>query len=308
MSYLSPRTILAQAKLPIADHFDQQQMILAKRVMLAEIDLSETKSVVLNGVEFTKDAALRYFDELQSQGKLEYHLAIARDEALCSFLEWGMLPKHDFLPNPIYQQDDFKAFVGKWYIESYSELVIEVFKSGDEKKAEKVFALPKIWALGEMDYQFVRMMNRTLDEFSGRIRLEAENIENGNYYRFANLEHEFFRVSQIYILNRWPDGTLVARSRYAYALIALADVFYNMGENKKALRIMENLFEGWFEPHVADQISERENLYKHYVSPDSPKGKRITSRQSSGGSSDEGVNWWWIVWLVFIFVRIIAAC
>jgi hypothetical protein len=308
MSYLSPRTILAQAKLPIAGHFDQQQLILAKRVMLAEIDLSETKSVVLNGQEFTKDAALRYFDELQSQGKLAYHLAIAEDEALCDFLEWGTLPKRDFLPNPLYQNPDFNAFVGAWYVESYAGLLIEVFKQGNEKKAEQVFALPKLWTAGEMDYQFARTLNRALDEFSGRIRLETEHIAGGKYFRFANLEHDFFKVSQIHILNRWPDGTLVARSRYAYALIALADALYDKGENKKALRIMENLFEGWFEPHVADQISERENLYKNYVSPDSPKGKRITARQGANDSNDEGFNWWWILWLIFIVARIASGC
>jgi hypothetical protein len=251
---------------------------------------------------------LRYFDDLQSQGKLDYHLAIAEDGALCEFLEWGTLPKRDFLYNPLYQDADFKAFVGGWYMQSYSGLYVEVFKNGDEKKAERVFALPKMWVAGDMDYQFARHLNRALDEFSGRIRLETEHIAQDKYFRFANLEHEFFRVSQIHILNRWPDGTLVARSRYAYALIALADALYDKGENKKALRIMENLFEGWFEPHVADQISERENLYKNFVSPDSPKGKRITSREGSGKGSDSGTNWWWMWWLVFIVLRIVAGC
>ncbi len=59
--------------------------------MLAELELNDGNSILVNGKEVSKNDIIRFFDDLQQSTDLSYHVAVYRDKVLLKFLEYSIL-------------------------------------------------------------------------------------------------------------------------------------------------------------------------------------------------------------------------
>ncbi|MDZ7880230.1 MAG: hypothetical protein U5L45_21315 [Saprospiraceae bacterium] len=84
MHYISPFRSLGISDF---DAIDKNTLNLAKKKLLAEIDLSPTNTIIREGQELSKDTIIKTFDKLTQVNNWETHRAIAKDLPLLAFLE-----------------------------------------------------------------------------------------------------------------------------------------------------------------------------------------------------------------------------
>jgi hypothetical protein len=127
-TYLSPLYFLPQGT-GLGDlHSDQ--ILLAKKKLLAETELSPDKTIVLNKMVCTRNDVLNLFDKLIDHGEeLNYHFAIFRNKILLEFLEnrfVAVLPVS--LESDLKNDPGFIDFISPYFEKVYTPLFIKCIK------------------------------------------------------------------------------------------------------------------------------------------------------------------------------------
>jgi hypothetical protein len=108
--------------------FDKQALSLARKKMLAELELGDGHAIVIDGTELNRQDIARLFDELANERQLAYHIAIANDDALLHFLQTGEI--HSFGPgwaeNDLYDDPGFRQFVSPYFAAAMSVMFQKV--------------------------------------------------------------------------------------------------------------------------------------------------------------------------------------
>lgn len=127
MQYSSPFHHFPQESIAtLADN--PQQLRLIRKRLLAEIELSNTQSIWVNGRELTKFDVINLFDSLQNEKNLELHLAIFMEKDLLDFLEKGRTPSaFSFTHNPKLADEGNIRFISPYYKETAFELLSKAF-------------------------------------------------------------------------------------------------------------------------------------------------------------------------------------
>jgi len=138
-----------------------------KKILFADIELSDTKSVCLSNIELTLSDCIRIIDELDNDVKKEFHLIIQKNRRLKKFLTTGDTDFfHYYQSESIYTATTFIAFLSPFFAYQYSKVFCEVFK---QKKVGhlKALLIPK-WPFDE----------KTLDDCYKKTFIELLNIES----------------------------------------------------------------------------------------------------------------------------------
>jgi len=140
MQYISPLHFI---ELSSADTIDRKDLLLAKKKMLAELELNDGKGIAINGKEVSKNDIIRFFDDLQQSTDLSWHLAIYHDKVLLRFLEYNILEKKDkFDNNPLYTETAFIDWIGPYYATSFSIFSNDCFTSLMDDELATLLANP----------------------------------------------------------------------------------------------------------------------------------------------------------------------
>ncbi|MBS1563993.1 MAG: hypothetical protein JST39_06365 [Bacteroidetes bacterium] len=117
MQYISPfHFILVTSE----DGIDRQELLLAKKKLLAELELSDRQTIMVNGREFSKHDIISFFDELRESRDIAWHFAVYKDKALLRFLEEQLLETStSFLPNPLYNDEAFINWISPYYATAF---------------------------------------------------------------------------------------------------------------------------------------------------------------------------------------------
>ena len=117
--YVSPFSILG---IDASQSADKQSVTLAKKKLLAEIELSSSQTIFISGKEMTKNDLLNLFDGLEKSEEAKFHKMIADVPELLAFLE----QKQGFILSDFskklsanYYELNFVSFVSPYFSSAY---------------------------------------------------------------------------------------------------------------------------------------------------------------------------------------------
>jgi hypothetical protein len=151
MLYLSPSSLFGEA---IPQPFDKKAIQLARKKLLAELELNEGNDLQILGRSYGKNDIINYFENLLKDNVLEYNAAISRDRTLLVFLEKAAIHAGErFDKNPMYTDESFIRWISPWFTESFSHLILECFRSSAYLKLTTLFNNP--WLMTPTDQEQV---------------------------------------------------------------------------------------------------------------------------------------------------------
>ena len=104
--------------------------MLARKKMLAELELNDGHGIVINGKEVSKNDIIRFFDELQQSDDLSYHIAVYKDKVLLKFLEYNILENREwFALTALYTEESFIEWISPYYAASFIAFAGECYRN-----------------------------------------------------------------------------------------------------------------------------------------------------------------------------------
>lgn len=140
MQYLSPLALLDAGDKQIPD---KKAITLAKKKMLAELELNGGETVVVNGRTLTKNDIIVFFETLQKDDNLHCHITIAADAALLNFLENNTVKnKAKLANNPLYHDSAFIEWLSPYFFTSFTSIAKECLTQIKDEKWALLMAYP----------------------------------------------------------------------------------------------------------------------------------------------------------------------
>jgi hypothetical protein len=129
MRYLSPNLLFGETLRP---PFDTKIIQRERKKLLAELELSGGDSLELNGQSFTKNEILGYFEELQREDIMTYHLVVSEDPVLLRFLSDGAIDERAYFKDAdIYQDPGFINWLSPYFRSTFTKFVMDCFELTD---------------------------------------------------------------------------------------------------------------------------------------------------------------------------------
>ncbi len=260
MQYISPFIAL---NITDFDTFDKSNLTLAKKKLLAELELSPTNTVLVSGQEMSKNDVIKWFDNFPNSSELAFHRDIAKDKTLLSFLENGVLDANTrFLETPVYHDEAFIEFISPYFSSSYKKKILEAIKKMDISLMDNlVNKLPLL--MTEFDEEESNLVIENWVEAKIDAIIDLNNqIDDG--VRLIEKEiKEFYSLETMQWLNILPESFIHLRDRYAIALYNLSLSNWNTFFRKRAKRILAPTFSLNCSPHERELLRELHNIFHH---------------------------------------------
>jgi hypothetical protein len=298
MPYSSPFTTLGVED--IGHISDKNALNLAKKKLLAEIDLSNTQTILRGKREMTKDDVLKAFDTIGSINNWQYHRAIANDKVLLNFLENYKLEKdQQFMDMDIYDKDDFIEFISPYFSEAYEKTLVYALDHRQPKRLENLIYGNSFLGT-DMDLEMI--WTRTEQKIQDKISVIddiADQIERGAQFPDAELL-DYTSKQMIECLNKLPSGQFDwIRDNYGIALYNLSANMWNKRDYYRANDIALNASLLALSPEERNLIEERIAFFKTELSRLNSSTAEETSDASYGR---------YIFWAIFIFLQVFRHC
>ncbi|QEM07642.1 tetratricopeptide repeat protein [Mucilaginibacter rubeus] len=128
MHYINPFNLLSIQADSLSE-IDSSTIRKAKKILLANIELSDNEAIDYNGVEITKSACLSIIDELDDKNKKEFHFFIFKNLRLNDFLFDGDLDFFRYFKiESIYALPEFIAFISPYFSLQFDKSLSKNFK------------------------------------------------------------------------------------------------------------------------------------------------------------------------------------
>lgn len=237
MQYISPFDGLG---IPIDGNFDKAALNLAKKRLLAELELADSTTILRGAVELTKDDIIDEFDKIGSK-KIKYwyfHQLIARDKVLLNFVQnryWDAQKR--ILNEPHYESKTFIKFISPYFSESYKYLIIKYLASAEPDKLKDVLNMTPLF-MTKRNYKFLwfsvySFIDNLIYKFNSIIKNE---YDNPTYEKLESYQTEDFMKC----LNLLPADFSELRSKYAEFLLGFSSYIWNYEDRQNAIEIIEN--------------------------------------------------------------------
>jgi hypothetical protein len=232
MQYISPFSLLEPLGV---QELNSGNISLAKKMLLAELELTGSNTISINSQELTKNDIILLIDGLQPKGSVNYHKVVAADVALRNFLEKGVLEKGTRFKREVFFCDpEFIEWLSPYYFTSFSKLSAECISAKLDEKWYSLLSNPllmnAIWAekaWGIID-QLVQKDLRILQNFTPKKKLKAK-------YRLEPL----VGIRYVAMLQLLPDETfLTFKDEYAYLMMQYSIHIYNTKDKQAAFPII----------------------------------------------------------------------
>jgi hypothetical protein len=215
---------------------DKQSLNLAKKKLLAEIDLSPTQTILRGRKEMTKDDVLKAFDALPNDEQWHFHRLISQDSRLLAFLEDNRLERGDKIESKSeYENTDFINFVSPYYAYSFLKVILECLEKRQPNRMDTlVYDNP--FLMTDQDVEFVwSKVEQFLNDKIETLELMTEQIKKS--IKFSDKEViGFHTLSMMECLNLLPkDDFDWIRDRYAIAMYNFSANTWNAGLHYRAI-------------------------------------------------------------------------
>ena len=297
MKYINPvKFLTAIAGQPVSIE-DPQNLSIARKRIMAEIELSDNQTVEYEGTLYSKNDILVFFDSLGSPEEMRFHSLINGDGELLYFLETGTLKfsrNNRFKKNEHYQAPAFLAFVSPYYESVFTPLVLQCFKARDTRTFVDLMTNPILLTGEYKEKSYARIFRMLGDKMSTLEKINADlesykDVYTEDVYEAANADITC-------LLNHLPDEFQEFRVKYGRLLLQMA-----VGIRKKdnvpmaieIVQITQQLNAG------SDIKQHCENMLKAYHAMETETAK---SSSSSGGGS--GISFKGIIVIIIVILKL----
>ncbi|MEY4937105.1 MAG: hypothetical protein RIS64_3464 [Bacteroidota bacterium] len=306
MRYISPIRHLAidTNQVDATGNMPKSILSLAKKRLLAEIDLSPTQTVWVGSAEMTKNDVLKWFEALTQSGELRFHTLIARDSILLEFLEKQRLEAGAFFNWDLTEKEDdhFISFVSPYYKTSFKKVLVDALEKQQAPLIDTLLHYNPILMTGlDEDSTWLKIhhyVKDKLERFEG-IVLEIKSKKN---YTIDELK-KYYDTDMLLSLNHLPDSFQKLRDDYGVALINLSGFSWNNGKYNFAQEVILIAQTLECSPRETHMIQERIKWYEANFP--------ASARNDSGGCAFVGKDLMQIVFgfvLFFNLIRLISTC
>ena len=235
MKYRNPLALLEKMNGAAIDATDPAAVSLLRKKILAELELTDDKVLVIDGEGFSKNDLLLFFDSLKNKTELHFHEEIKSDPGLSEFLATGMLAGL-FADNALYKDNSFLSFIAPFYEPLFTTAVLTSLQQQQVLTLQYLFLNPVLLD-GERMKRCYDKIFRLLKE--QRTKVERTRTVLAKDHRDLSQEvDQYIGHTQVQLLNALPDAFHMQRSDYGIAVINLALELNVHGDRKKALEIL----------------------------------------------------------------------
>jgi len=302
MQYISPSILLKDVS---AAPTDKKNLTLAKKKMLAELELNGGTTITFNNKEFTKNDIINYFDNAQQDESLAYHVAIANDVFLLKFLENNVLEnRHGFAKNELYSDPAFIDWVSPYFFTSFTTFGIECIRKTNAEDWIALLDSPMLmndkfkaqaWDLFEEEFTYYLTHLRSFTTDKPTIGLNDLN-------RLCNFN--FTRILQKLPAHRFYN----LHDAYATAMGNAAIYAFRKGERSISGIYIDNAISLAFSKSVKADLEKRRNDWDEAMQRIGGAGGHTASGASSGGGGMSTVAIIRIIVIIVVALFRIASC
>ncbi|MGD9486921.1 MAG: hypothetical protein AB7W47_02795 [Calditrichaceae bacterium] len=142
MKYLNPFDLL-DIQLTSLSQLDSLLIKKSKKKILAEIELSDTESITINKIEFSKSEVLNSFDHFESNNKVEFFYFLYNYKELNNFLYFGETKFFiHFRQEYIFKSPDFIELLSPYYAPKFNNLLLKALKKKSVKALNILKSVP----------------------------------------------------------------------------------------------------------------------------------------------------------------------
>ena len=297
MQYISPFHFLPEDIIQ-SNLIDSSQIKLIRKKIMAEIDLSETQSIIINDRELTKFDIINLFDSLNDAQLLISHFYIYKNKPILDFLEKGIFTQNiNAFQYPILNNEMAINLISPYYKEVSIDLLNNAIAQKDVATIKNFFAITHF--LNNEDtfelFEYVTKKLHVLCNCFNEMQLKMAANEKVTLDDFNNLDLNKIIV----LLNSLPDDFDKLREDVAFDLNALGCDFINNSYNDLA----ESLFGRAISLKSSDHI---QSYFKSNLAT-AQNNSRILSSKSSNKKSSSSNTGYPIIFIVIVILRIIFA-
>jgi len=283
MQYVSTVTLLDNLT---PGQADKKSFALAKKKMLAELELNGGAAVTINGREFTKNDIVNFFDNLQQADNLAYHIIVANDAVLLCFLEQNFLNNGDrFSNNESYADPGFIDWISPYFFTSFTsfaeeclvgEEVVERLHSTDPLFVK--YSATTTWQKNDDGWatllaNAIIMNSYYLEEAWKKIEdIVRQQLEYLKEFHQAkglvgkNLIEPLIDFRYVTMLQRLPaERFRYLRDEYAYMMMQCAVHIFNTVNRYDAETIIDNALQLVVSYDVKESILAKQSEMHHLV-------------------------------------------
>jgi hypothetical protein len=279
-------------------------LTLAKKRLLAEIDLSQTQTVWVGSIEMTKNDVLKWFEALTQSGELGFHAMIARDRVLLDFLEKQRLEAGAFFNWDLTENEDdhFISFVSPYYKTSFNKVLVEALEKQQAPLIDTLLHYNPILMTGfDEDSTWLKIQHYVKDKLE-RFEGVVIDIKNKKNYTTDELK-QYYDTDMLLCLNHLPDSFQKLRDDYGVALINLSGFSWNRSKYAFAQEVILIAQTLECSPRETHMIQERIKWYEVNLP--------ASAQNTSGGCASSGkslLNIFFLLVFVANFIRVLGTC
>lgn len=284
MQYISPIALLKEVS---PGEVDNKNLTIAKKKLLAELDLSGGASIIINNRELFKNDIINFFDSLQQHENINYHIIVANDAVLLRFLEHNVIENGNrFTNTELYRNEQFINWVSGYYCTSFCIVAANCLTYIYDDEWLALMANPLLMnatdleeAWGEVETEVRQSLERLREFFNSKSVEGKKGIDLLVGFRYISM------------LQRLPAQRFtILRDEYAYMVMQCSIEIFNKVNKDEGLIIVENGLILAASENIRRQIGEKMS-----------EMQSINSRRKKRSSwSGRGLGI-----LIFIIIRII---
>jgi hypothetical protein len=294
MRYVSP---FQELGIEIDGNLEKSDLNLAKKRLLAELELSSIPTILRGSMEMSKDDIIKQFDKLGSIRNWDFHRLVLADNALLNFVQnkdWNA--KTALLKEPKYDTPAFVEFISPYFSESYKSLIIKSLANSSSVNLTAVLNItPRMMTEHDRDNVWFSVAS-FLDGWKNDLDRIAENIEHKQEYADKDLL-PYHNKSFMQCLNLLPEEFSWYRDDYANSLYNLSANSWNNQRYYRAMEFVKNARSLHLSADTEAMLDERIAWFDEQM--------------RDAGAADSSFDWATtgriILFIIFILVRL-ATC
>jgi hypothetical protein len=291
MRYLSPAFLFGASLQP---PYDKKAVQRERKKLLADLELSGTEGLELNGRYLNKNEIIDYFEELQKETVSDYHAAIAEDPVLFTFLQDGKIYEWTWFKDAaIYNDPGFIGWLSPYFYTAFTDYVAACFENTDATAMNNLLRNQLLATEEDKERcwtSIANILNKNIalfDHYHGRGALHRPKpmrIDNLTAY----LGHGYIEV-----IKQLPDNRFAQlKNNYAFSIQHPAISAFNRDGDMRAVTIT------WLKD--AQDLAVSEEIQATIGA----KLDELNQLLRRGGK--RSTKPWNYVWIAFVLIRIIT--
>ncbi len=205
--YINPIEILGLSNAETISNIDIETIKKEKRILFADIDLSDDGFLDYHGNKITKGDCEKAIDELLNPDLREFYFYLANNNLLNDFLAFGNTAIfRNFNQDSIYKLKEFIDFVSPYYCVQYDKALINSFSSADESLLKCVVHAPQLFKQSDLNFAYKSLTNLLairiveIDELKYDIEEEQSEYDEDTIYNVVDRVKTNFPSSLLNLL------------------------------------------------------------------------------------------------------------